>query len=82
MWAKIFNHPQIQNNETLRECILSHVNFEHAYAAVMESGRYSNDEKTAFTEAVRAGFRNCVKTFSTEHEHRTDEMEFGTSLIR
>ena len=61
MWAKIFNHPQIQGNESIRRCMLRHVNFEDAYAAVMDSENYSETEKKAFTEAVRTAF---------EHMHR------------
>ena len=58
MWARIFNHSNIQNQKKLRECMLNQLNFEYAYAAVMETDNYNIKEKESFTEAVRDAFRN------------------------
>jgi hypothetical protein len=61
MWARIFNHPAIQGNEELRSCMLNQLNFEYAYAAVMETENYKEEEKKAFTGAIRSAFRDMHK---------------------
>ena len=57
MWARIFNHPAVQRNQTLRNCMLNQLNFESAYSAIMETGNYSDEGERAITEALRSAFQ-------------------------
>ena len=43
--SKDLNHSQIQGNENIRQCMLERINFENAYAAVMESRNYSDKDE-------------------------------------
>ena len=59
MWAEIFNHPDIQRSQLIREWMLSDFNYESIYDKVLyePSGRlFSGRDRDAIKTAVRAAY--------------------------
>ena len=59
MWSAIFNQPEIQRDAKIRECMLKaeSLNYEAVYEEIMNSGKYSSEQKAALTSAVRRAYQ-------------------------
>lgn len=59
MWSAIFNQPEVQSDAKIRECMLEaeSLNYEAVYEDIMNSGKYSSEQKAAVTSALRRAYR-------------------------
>ncbi len=59
MWSAIFNQPEIQRDAKIRECMLEaeSLNYEAVYEELMNSGKYSSEQKAALTSALRRAYQ-------------------------
>lgn len=57
MWAQIFNDPEIQNNENLRNLLQEDYDFESAYSTVM-TGHFSEEDKKIIKKVVEKAYKN------------------------
>jgi hypothetical protein len=58
MWARIFNHFEIQQNPKIRNRMLRDLNFESVYSKVVESREFSRIEKRSLTTAIRKAYKS------------------------
>jgi len=58
MWARIFNHFEIQQNPRIRNRMLCDLNFESVYSRVVESREFSPTEKRSLTTAVSNAYKS------------------------
>jgi len=57
MWSQIFNDSRIQNNEKLRSLLQNNFDFESVYSEVVDSSRYSEEEKNVVRESVQNAYK-------------------------
>ncbi len=57
IWAQIFNEPEIQNNENLRNLLQEDYDFESVYSSVM-TGRFSEEDKNTMKKVVEKAYKN------------------------
>lgn len=58
MWSMILNQPEIrQSPKSLRPFLLEELNYEDAYDKVITSNNYTEEEKSAFTTAIRSAYK-------------------------
>lgn len=67
MWARIFNQPNIQKYPKIRKALLSDLNFESVYSRVVESSRYTRQEKQSFTAALRNAYKSMHDSILSEN---------------
>jgi hypothetical protein len=72
MWARIFGHPAVQGNERVRECMLNQLSFENAYAAIVDTGDYAEQEKTAISEAIQSAFNRMHEPIFSPLTNKTE----------
>jgi len=66
MWARIFNHEQVQKRSSLVTLLKDNFDFESAYNEVMDGNSYTSEDQLAVNQAVKSAYdqldetiRNC-----------------------
>jgi len=70
MWSLILNQPQISRSQKLRACLLENLNYEAVYDAILTSDRYSEEEQTNFTVALKNAYLQLDDAIRTNDRSR------------
>lgn len=74
MWSHIFNHPQIQNRQTIRDVLLRDFNYESIYNRILKgpADKFNDSEKEAIRVAVDGAYKrldhSIINYLSPPHE--------------
>jgi hypothetical protein len=70
MWSLILNQPQIGQSKKLHACLLEDLNYEAVYDTILTTGRYSEEEKTQFTDALKNAYLQLDDAIRTNDRNR------------
>lgn len=74
MWNKIFNHPEVQKIDKLKDFLSSDFNYESIYQKVVFGAEFSNDEKAAIKAAIFNAYKELDdKILEFSNNLRTDQ---------
>jgi len=57
MWSKIFNHPEVQGNEKLKNILQTDFDFESVYSKVLTKKSFNNEDRISLQLVVEGAYK-------------------------